>query len=184
MNELQDLNVAIAEARKMASMFRAFEKIPRILEILENTNSTLKTLDAEKNNKEAVLAELDEEINERNAAAEQAEKLMGQKAANLKKVQEEVAAEKARLMKQMRQEAETRQTELDANLAERAGDLMGSIKAQEVKLERLNKEVAKAEQQHNEQVAQYQKVEADAKARAESAQANLEALKTLLKGGE
>lgn len=182
MEKLQDLNLMVAEAKKMANTFRAFERIPRVLELVQSASKVLVDLGKQEQKKNAELADLDQQLKSAKDSVDKAKAALKKKNDELKKVSDTVDSERKELLKAVDIEIAERRSAAEKDLLKQELDLKARVDAKKSELEDLNSQIAAAQAAHEARVSQYAQSEAAAQRRALDAEKNLEQIKKSLFG--
>jgi chromosome segregation ATPase len=184
MDEFKDLNLIISEAKRMSNTFRAFERIPRVLEIIQSSSSYVDGLEKTAQKKNDEIANLDKEIEKSKGELSKMKDKVKDKTDEFNALDTFVAEEKTVLMDAMKAEID----EIGAGDEE---ILYDSTKAMEDQIEANDKAIEKSKSQmmslvetHKIKIDEFKSLEESARKRADEAVENLEKIKRSLMGGE
>ena len=183
MEEFKDLDSTVIEAKKMLNTFRAFEKIPKVLKILQTAVGTTKELNGAISGKRVEIANLDEKIGGKNIQLDKMDAKIDGKNVELRELDKTIDIEKDKLLDVMHEElAEIRKkSELLLKDTVIASGLEIKRNIQSVK--NSKKEMEKKVSAHRVEIKLYEDREKDAKGCADKALKDFEKIKKSLLGG-
>lgn len=184
MEEFNDLTLLIAEAQRMANTFKAFERLPRVLQVIQAAKNMPKEMDRLLAVKKAELKDLEKlvETSQNNLSQLTSEVENADKKFNA--LTDEVNAEKRRLKALMQDELKEARNEANRQLAVINANMDVEIAEHNRMVETSAQKTDKAIELHKTNIGRYQREEAEAKKRADKAAAHLENLKQSLFKGE
>jgi len=183
MEELKDLNLMISEANRMANTFRAFEKIPKILLVLQSSSKLLKELDEEKTKKENDLANLIVKIGQMEDRIDAVGLSIKDKQLEFDDIEDVVSGEKKRLMELMEKEVAESRVLLEEELFDALDEIKAQIEENKEAVSKSEFDMVDAIRTHNVEIEKYKALEADYKNRADDAKEKLDKIKESLFGG-
>jgi len=183
MERIEDLNLMVTEAKRMAATVKAFEKIPRVLGLLQSSSKVLDDLAEEETRARATLEGL-------KVAIEQVEADRGKVVAEISGAREtlngmrdEINQERNKLMAGVKTEVEKKRASLEQKLDVTLKDLEGQTATKRAELDAVIESIDIARKDHEANMKQYAQLEADAQKKVAAATKNLEKIKKSLFGG-
>jgi hypothetical protein len=183
MERIEDLGLMVSEAKKMAETFKAFEKIPRILSLLQSSSKMMKDMGGAEKQKQADLEKLDQVITVKMDQVKTVAAKVKEAEDDLADIKKTVATEKAALLNKAKVEVAKKQATMEDRVNAKMQGLEVKVSVAKKVLDGLQKEATLSRATHEAKLLEYATVEADAKARAEDAENNLKKIKQSLFGG-
>ena len=184
MDEFKDLNLIISEAKRMSNTFRAFERIPRVLEIIQSSSSYVDGLEKTAHKKQDVISGLEKEIVKSKNSLDNMKDKVKDKIKEYEDLDAVVAEERAALMDIMAADLKEIKDINEQELSE-SNELMESkIAENEAAVQKSKDNMLSVLETHKLTIEKYDKLAWESKERADDAVENLEKIRKSLMGGE
>ena len=183
MEELKDLNLMVSEAKRMTNTFRAFEKLPKILQVLQSSDKFLKELDERKTNTEKELADLLNKVDGMTHRIDTVNKTIRDQQFKLDHLKDGVAEEKKTLMAEMMEVVEDKVAEEKLLLNVDLDKLRAKIAQDKTAVAQSRVVTADTIKTHKREMEKYAALEADYHTRAKDAKKSLDEMRETLFGG-
>jgi len=182
MDEYKDLSLLISEAKRMSNAFRAFDRIPRVLESLQSLKATVVTLmeTADKKNEEINI--LHKKINTSNAKLKSIDDDIKEKNDEFDALDKTVEDEKSVLMSAMLLEIEEFKKECDIKIEKKRALTEETLAQNEKAIVDSNSSVIDTRTENRARVRELEKVTAEYEKKAATALESLEKIKKSLSG--
>jgi len=183
MDELKDLNLIISEAKRMSNTFRAFERIPRVLEIIQSSSSYVDGLEKTAKKKQSDIANIDKAIADANGKLSAMNDKVKDKIKEYEDLDAVIAEEKSVLMDIMAEDLKEIKDINNQEISE-SNELMESkIAENEAAVQKSKDNMLSVLETHKSTIEKYDRLAKESKERADEAVENLEKIKKSLMGG-
>jgi len=184
MDEFKDLNLIISEAKRMSNTFRAFERLPRVLEIIQSSSSYVDGLEKTAQKKNDEIVNLDKEIEKYKENLSKMESKVKDKILEFDLLDAVIVEEKTVLMDAMKAEIDEIRDAAEEVLYDSTKAMKDQIGANDKAIEKSKSQMMSLVETHKIKIDEFKSLEESARKRADEAVENLEKIKKSLMGGD
>jgi len=184
MDEFKDLNLIISEAKRMSNTFRAFERLPRVLEIIQSSSSYVDGLEKTAQKKNDEIVNLDKEIEKYKENLSKMESKVKDKILEFDLLDAVIVEEKTVLMDAMKAEIDEIRDAAEEVLYDSTKAMKDQIEANDKAIEKSKSQMMSLVETHKIKIDEFKSLEESARKRADEAVENLEKIKKSLMGGD
>jgi len=184
MEKFKDLNQMISEAKRMANFFKAFERIPRVLELMQSSSGFVKGLEKTAGEKKKEIADLGVATVKALDGLSAVKDRIKEKGNELESLNDTMDMRKAGLIADMEVELNEIRKEQEAKLAVAVENMKLQVVVNEKAMNDSEVNMIEVINFHRSEIEKFGDIALDAEERADKALENLEKMKESLLGGD
>ena len=182
MDEFKDLSLLISEAKRMSNAFRAFDRIPRVLESLQSLKATVETLNETAGKKNEEINIFDKKIDTANAKLKSINADIKEKGDEFNALDQTVKNEKSILVSAMMLEVKKFKVDCDDEIEKKRASTEDILAKNDKIIEDSHNKLISVRSENSTKIKELEKVTAEYEKKAATALESLEKIKKSLSG--